>query len=79
MRRWLATRRHRKTCPHSNVHGVYGDDINRLGGARLWCGDCGSALAGPVEIANLRADEPRLLDEWRARHNLPARYFGGGR
>lgn len=50
-------------CPHSNVWGIFGDQINMTGGYRLRCFDCGLYLDGPVQIAELRNDEPRLLLE----------------
>jgi len=44
-------------CPHSNLEGIYGDQVNNSGGYRLWCKDCGRLLDGPVELANKRWSE----------------------
>lgn len=38
-------------CPHVNVRGIYGDEVNHRGGYRLQCRDCGRLLDGPVSIA----------------------------
>jgi hypothetical protein len=38
-------------CPHANKIGIYGDEINRTGGFRLRCADCGRYLNGPVSLA----------------------------
>lgn len=43
--------RRRRHCPHVNVDGIYGDEINHVGGYRLVCADCGRYLDGPVSIA----------------------------
>lgn len=48
-------------CPHSNVQGIYGDEINHSHGRRLFCMDCGRLLDGPVLIARLRHREVDLL------------------
>lgn len=47
----------RLRCPHSNLVGIYGDDINVHGGRRLACLDCGSTLDGPVILAKMREIE----------------------
>lgn len=52
----LITTKHLR-CPHSNLRGIYGDEINMVGGLRLQCRDCGSYLNGPVTLARLREDE----------------------
>lgn len=52
----LVTTKHLR-CPHSNLRGIYGDEINAVGGFRLQCRDCGSYLYGPVILARLREDE----------------------
>ena len=41
--RWLSNRMH---CPHDNVVGIYGDEINHVGGWRKACVDCGALLHG---------------------------------
>lgn len=51
--RWL----NRKRCPHSNLGGIYGDEINHVGGWRLWCADCRRFLDGPVSLAASRKHE----------------------
>lgn len=38
-------------CPHANIRGIYGDEINQSGGYRLVCRDCGLLLDGPVSLA----------------------------
>lgn len=38
-------------CPHVDVRGIYGDEINHVGGYRLQCFDCGAFLDGPASIA----------------------------
>lgn len=56
-RTWWA-RRH---CPHSNLRGIYGDEINVTpGGRRLECTDCGQLLDGPVLLALIRNGEDEL-------------------
>jgi hypothetical protein len=56
-----------KKCPHVDVKGIYGDEVNRAGGKRLWCADCGQLLEGPVSIAE---DRQMLLkapqEHWRS-------------
>lgn len=46
----------RKHCPHSNLRGIYGDEINQHG-FRLECVTCGRLLDGPVSLANKRSEE----------------------
>lgn len=46
-------------CPHSRLWPIYGDEINRVGGWRLFCADCGRYLAGPVKLAARRVRETR--------------------
>lgn len=54
-------RRDRKRCPHSNLRGIYGDEINHTPRfSRLQCRDCGRFLDGPVMLATLRAGEVEL-------------------
>lgn len=57
-RGWFGPRARRR-CPHSNLIGIYGDQINAAGGLRLLCCDCGGRLGGPVGLAAMRASEPR--------------------
>lgn len=51
--RWL----NRKRCPHSDLEGIYGDQINHVGGWRLWCHDCRRYIDGPVSLATSRRNE----------------------
>jgi hypothetical protein len=49
-----------RRCPHSNLRGIYGDEINYTPkGSRLHCLDCGRFLDGPVKLANLREGEDK--------------------
>lgn len=45
--------RRSRRCPHTTIHGIYGDAINHYG-ARLVCADCGRLLDGPVSLAGTR-------------------------
>jgi len=48
-------RRPRAHCPHGDLRGIYGDEINHTpGGRRLQCLDCGELLDGPVSLAATR-------------------------
>ena len=47
----------RLRCPHSNLVGIFGDNINAAGGKRLRCLSCGSFLDGPVILAEIRKEE----------------------
>lgn len=39
-------------CPHVNIRGIYGDEINHTPkNRRLECADCGQLLDGPVSLA----------------------------
>lgn len=49
----------KRRCPHVDVRGIYGDEVNRVGGFRLYCVDCGRLLDGPVSIA---VDRQSLLN-----------------
>lgn len=51
----------RLRCPHSNLRGIYGDEIIMAGYRRLRCLDCRAYLDGPVILARLR-DVERELD-----------------
>lgn len=44
-------------CPHSNLSGIYGDEINLAGGYRLWCKDCHRLLDGPAKLLAMREGE----------------------
>ncbi len=52
---WLERRKRRRYCPHERLRGIYGDEINHVGGYRLACRDCGSLLDGPVSLAEKRS------------------------
>ena len=55
---WLDERRRRKSCPHSRLRGIYGDEINHTPGfRRLECLNCGRPLDGPVALAEARRAE----------------------
>lgn len=46
----------RKHCPHVNLRGIYGDEINHTPGYRRnQCRDCGRLLDGPVSISRERS------------------------
>lgn len=55
-------RRDRKRCPHTNLRGIYGDEVvfatPRF--SRLQCNDCGQFLDGPVMLAVIRQGESEL-------------------
>lgn len=53
----------RGQCPHSRLEGIYGDEINFLGGKRLACLDCGRLLDGPVALAKARQYELQDVQE----------------
>jgi hypothetical protein len=38
----------RRNCSHPLLRGIYGDEINAVGGYRLQCLCCGRYLYGPV-------------------------------
>lgn len=46
--------RTRLRCPHRRLVGIYGDEINHVGGYRLQCLDCWAYLDGPVWLAKER-------------------------
>lgn len=60
--RGLSGRRAKRRCPHSNLVGIYGDEINFYGGWRLHCRDCGQFLNGPVSLATMRQQEREDVD-----------------
>lgn len=53
MIRWWQFRK-RAHCPHEHLIGIFGDEINWVGGWRLQCRDCGRYLDGPVSLADSR-------------------------
>jgi hypothetical protein len=60
----LLTKRSARNCPHSNLRGIYGDEVNHTGGFyRLQCMDCWRFLDGPVVLAEMRKNE---LQEMRS-------------
>lgn len=48
-------------CPHSNLYGIYGDEIIAAGYKRLLCLDCNRFIDGPVMLAVLRRGELELM------------------
>ena len=50
------TWRQRRRCPHSNLRGIYGDEINARR-SRLECRDCRRFIDGPVSLAESRRGE----------------------
>lgn len=44
-------RKRNRGCLHGDLRGIYGDEINAVGGYRLQCRDCGKLVDGPVELA----------------------------
>lgn len=51
----------RLRCPHSNLRGIFGEEINHTpGGRRLECLDCRALLDGPVVLALLRRGEAEV-------------------
>lgn len=51
--KWIKRRR----CAHRNLNGIYGDEVNRVGGWRLQCRDCLKYLDGPVNWAEFGEGE----------------------
>lgn len=49
-------------CPHSNLRGIYGDEIIARGFFRLECEDCQRRLDGPVSLAKHRRAEKELYE-----------------
>jgi hypothetical protein len=56
IRNWWFERNRWKTCPHSRLRPIYGDEIifGTPDWNRLQCRDCGNWLRGPVSLAALR-------------------------
>lgn len=50
-------------CPHSDLTGIYGDEVNATGGFRLSCNTCGRLVDGPVRLAESRRAEFSEGDE----------------
>ena len=50
----------KKNCPHSNLRGIYGDEICHTH-SRLQCRSCGRYIDGPVELAEVRKAEWELF------------------
>lgn len=59
--KWWRNWRKRVHCPHRHLRGIYGDDVNRVGGYRLFCVDCGRFLDGPVSLADERPLKPPTI------------------
>lgn len=57
--RGLFGRNARRRCPHSQLMGVYGDEITYVGWWRIWCRGCGRYLDGPVSLVASRFSEIR--------------------
>ncbi|QIG57884.1 hypothetical protein SEA_PAULODIABOLI_196 [Microbacterium phage PauloDiaboli] len=51
----------KRHCPHGMLRGIYGDEINLVGGFRLQCIACGRFLRGPVTLAEHRKIEWELF------------------
>jgi hypothetical protein len=47
----------RRRCPHSDLQGVYGDEVRAAGWYRLWCRACHRFVDGPVSLAQSRERE----------------------
>jgi hypothetical protein len=47
--RWWTLWKLSRHCRHDNVRGIYGDEINHVGGWRNQCLDCWRYLDGPVQ------------------------------
>lgn len=66
--------RERRHCPHSDVRGIYGDEINYTPGfRRMQCSDCGRLLDGPVWIAAMREREASRMRAYRLDHESEGR------
>lgn len=56
---------HWSRCPHTNLRGIYGDEINRTPkGRRLRCEDCGRLLDGPVSLSESEPTNAEHRKEW---------------
>jgi hypothetical protein len=53
----LLGRRARRRCPHSDLQGIYGDEVVAVGWWRLWCRGCRRFVDGPVSLARSREGE----------------------
>jgi hypothetical protein len=47
----------RRRCPHSDLQGIYGDEIALHGFWRLFCRACRRFIDGPVTLAQSREHE----------------------
>lgn len=55
---WKLWGRHaRRRCPHSRLTSIYGDQVNQVGGWRLYCQDCRRYLDGEVTLEMNRSNE----------------------
>lgn len=52
---WAPWRKSR--CPHTEIIGIYGDEITMAGGYRLRCAKCRKRLYGPVSLATHGIDQ----------------------
>lgn len=52
-------------CSHTEIRGIYGDEIHACHGYRLQCLDCKSFLEGPAALANVVRDPQMLLSVHR--------------
>lgn len=59
---WIDRWFNRRHCPHVDVRGIYGDEINHTpGNFRMQCRGCGRYLDGPVSISVERGDDYREI------------------
>lgn len=49
----------KRYCPHSNLYGIFGDQIIHSRGRRLGCYDCNRLLDGPVTLARSRKEHEK--------------------
>jgi hypothetical protein len=59
--RGLFGRHARRRCPHSDLQGIYGDEIANVGFYRLFCRACRRFIDGPVSLAQSRESEPSAV------------------
>jgi hypothetical protein len=55
----------KRHCPHGILRGIYGDEINAVGGFRLQCLACGRYLYGPVNYVERNELTKRLDNDNR--------------
>lgn len=58
--RGLVGRTARRRCPHSDLTGIYGDEIIAAAWYRLFCRGCRRFIDGPVSLAQSRERERGL-------------------